>query len=260
MDAWPFSSPVREVQLDAFFLSKYEITQAQWWRFTGANPSQYLPRFRFGDKQHSLLHPVERVTWNMCHKVLSQLSLVLPTEAQWEYAARAGTDTAWWTGESNETLMGAANVADQFGRRHYLGGVNWAVEEWDDGYAMTAPVGNYKANAFGLHDVHGNVLEWCRDHFGDYQLDVNRGDGERRVLTPYVRNRKLRVVRGGAYSRIASYARFLATNVLERPSASITSHLPCTPSPFCTNRSRIEKKTRRFTVVHRPFWGLSRIA
>ena len=164
-----------------------------------------MPYFRFGDKQHSLLHPVERVSWSMCHKVLSQLGLVLPTEAQWEYAARAGTDTAWWTGESNETLMGAANVSDQFFRRHYSGGRNWAVESWDDGYAFSSPVGHYSANPFGLHDVHGNVLEWCRDLFGLYDLLVRPGDGERRVLTPWAR--KEQAVRGGAYNWTASFAR-----------------------------------------------------
>jgi len=159
--------PVHRVTLSAFFLSKYEMTQAQWERFTGVNPSAYQTR----PLAQSRLHPVERVSWLDCALQLGRLGLTLPSEAQWEHAARAGTDTPWWTGFERESLVlaGAANLADQSGARW---GATWtaAIEDWpelDDGWVVHAPVGTFAANPFGLHDVHGNVWEWCLDGFDD---------------------------------------------------------------------------------------------
>src|SRR5690606_29994467 len=88
--------PEHEVALAPFFLSKYEMTSGQWLRFTGANPSAHL-----GEKVDlgfTLRHPVEQVSWDECDRVLRRMGLVLPTEARWEYAARAGTTTPWSSG------------------------------------------------------------------------------------------------------------------------------------------------------------------
>jgi len=197
--------PVKEVVLAPFFLSKYEMTQGQWRRFTGKNPSQYGAGATFGGKKISLLNPVEQVSWEDCQEVLGHLGLVLPTEAQWEYAARAGTGTVWWTGDKKETLQGAANLADGFARRNGAGGAGWTVEDWmDDGYLLHAPVGSFKPNGFGLHDVAGNVHEWCRDWYGEYDMPVRPGDGERRVPVREVQDR---VIRGGSYGKPAVSAR-----------------------------------------------------
>jgi len=160
--------PVHPVTLDPFFLSKYEMTQAQWLRFTKENPSTFGPDHFIVGKQHSLLHPVEQVSWQTCNKELSKLKLRLPSESEWEYAARAGTTTVWWTGNDKATLKGAANILEiswwnfsGIKKRKYETGFN-------DGYGSHAPVGTYSPNAFGLHDVCGNVCEWCQDHWTSY--------------------------------------------------------------------------------------------
>jgi serine/threonine protein kinase/formylglycine-generating enzyme required for sulfatase activity len=200
-------SPVHEVELGPYFLSKFEMTQDQWKRFTGRNPSQYVPGLVFGGKATTALHPVENVTWNDCSTVTSRLALAIPTEAQWEYGARAGTSTAWWTGNEQESLRGAANLQDSF-CRHNGGSATWSYDDWlDDGYTVHAPVGSYRANAFGLHDMAGNVWELCREGFGRYELPVRAGDGERQGIVA-----KSRMIRGGSFHSSASETRSGARN------------------------------------------------
>lgn len=194
-------SPVRRLHLSPFFMSKFQMTQGQWLRFTGRNPSRYQPGNWFGNETYTLLNPVEQVTWEDCDLVLRRLGLTLPTEAQWEYAARGGTTTPWWTGGDKSSLRIAANLSD----RHYqsVGGpIDWSYEDWDDGYALHAPVGSYAANPFGLHDVHGNVWEWCIDRYGNYELPTRENNGER-LQTDSIK----RIFRGGCYYRTSVSAR-----------------------------------------------------
>jgi len=161
--ARPVEGPVHAVTLELFFISKYEMTQGQWLRFTGRNPSQYLTHTMFGDKQHSLLHPVENISWEEAKLILFRLGLRLPSEAEWEYAARAGTASPWWTGNEKESLAGAANLMDLFCKK-YGGASDTTCEEWlDDGYVVHAPVDLFRSNPFGLKNVCGNVYEWCED-------------------------------------------------------------------------------------------------
>jgi len=150
------------------------MTQGQWLRITGENPS-IGQGGRLLDRASpiALLHPVEDVSWNECMQVCRWLGLKLPTEAEWEYGARAGTNTGWWTGDELGLLEGAANLADQTSKRI---GTSWAgLEVWDvdDGYPLHAPVQQFLANPFGLHNVHGNVWEWCLDGYdgGSYAPD-----------------------------------------------------------------------------------------
>ncbi len=196
--------PLHEVKLKAFFLSKYEMTQGQWIWLTGRNPSEYGPGSKFGDKTVTLLNPVEQVSWTDCVVLMSRegLRLGLPTEAQWEYAARAGTETPWWTGVDVHSLDGAANLADSYCKKNQ-GASSWSYEEWlDDGFVAHAPVGSFRANAFGLHDVIGNVWEWCRDGLVDYSLPTREEDGERLRY-----GASQRVVRGGSFFDSAVRAR-----------------------------------------------------
>ena len=93
---------------------------------------------------------------------MTRQGLVLPKDAQWEYGCRAGTTTVFWSGDKAADLAGNANVFDQAGAR---GAPHWRdlFDAFDDGFFMSSPVGSFGANAFGLYDVHGNALEWCRD-------------------------------------------------------------------------------------------------
>jgi formylglycine-generating enzyme required for sulfatase activity len=149
------------------------------------------------------LHPVEQVTWMQCMDVMTRLGLSLPSEAQWEYAARAGTSTSYWTGSEVSSLKDAANVADAYGKSH--GSESWTVweRELDDGNTVHGVVGEYRANPFGLHDVHGNVEEWC--------LDVYNPEfyGTAPELDPLasVQSTAYRVIRGGSFLVDASHAR-----------------------------------------------------
>jgi formylglycine-generating enzyme required for sulfatase activity len=174
--------PPREVRMPAFFVSKYEMTQGQWLHFTGVNPSRDNPQTygRSWNKEGEpgdLLHPVEQVSWLDCTAVLERLGLELPREAQWEYGARAGTTTAWWCGNEKAAIANAGNLADRYAKDN--GGSGWgAWEDWNDGNLSHARVGSYLPNGFGLHDVIGNVWEWCQDLHGTGAANrVFRGGG-----------------------------------------------------------------------------------
>jgi len=173
--------PLQKVTLDPFFISKYEMTQAQWVRVTGINPSRMTPGMD-GKKCYTLRNPVENVTWGDCDRVMARLGLRIPTDAQWEYAARGGTTTIWWTGNRPETLCGAANLtprwAEQAEKKNVI----------DDGYQHHAPVGAFRPNPFGLHDVCGNVREWVRERrYPSFptERDLIDGEGERKCTEPF---------------------------------------------------------------------------
>ncbi len=209
--AKPDESPVREIELAPYFISKFEMTQSQWLRLAGTNPSDYGPH-RYESKMNAsgqpanLLHPVERVSWDQCAHALGWAGLTLPTEAQWEYACRAGTTTAYWSGDEVGTLQGAANLSDAYGKSHG----NEHYPSWeaalDDGQTVHAPVGMYRPNPFGLFDTHGNVWEWCRDAYWPYSNPVREGDGERQSSDPRLISNS-RVFRGGSFAGVAEFAR-----------------------------------------------------
>ncbi len=202
--------PPVPVTLAPFFLARHELTQGQWRCLSGGE----MPSFHRKGKRHDpslvepaddltdLMYPVERVSWEMATQLLLRHGMDLPTEAQWEYASRAGTATPWWTGETVESLEGAANVLDLEAER--------AVPQWgraeggfSDGHVGPAAVGSFRANPWGLHDTHGNLFEWCRDWASTNQHPLRAGDGLRLVSEPA----RFRIVRGGGYNSAASLAR-----------------------------------------------------
>lgn len=225
MGAWPTSAdadavgqrdpfaagdeaPVTGVELDAFLLSKYEMSQAQWERLAGDNPSYFTPELLvesspLTDEATAALHPVEQVTWLQSTEVLRRYRLDLPTEAQWEYAARGGTNTVWWTGDDVESLRGVINIADEAARRAQQ---DWAtIDDWpglEDGYPFHAQVDAFLPNPFGLYNVLGNIYEWCRDEIADYSVEPHPGTGERHGRPGAGRN-----IRGGSFLFAARKAR-----------------------------------------------------
>lgn len=177
-EAWIVEAPPHRVELSAFLLSKYELTQAQWQAVMGDNPSRSQRGRVVRGVAIDALHPVENVSWQRCHTLAVHCGWVLPTEAQWEYGCRAGTTTPWSTGEHWDSLVGSANFADAGSQKEYP--VDWPYHaDTDDGHSVHAPVGSYLPNRFGLHDMHGNVREWCQDAMLRYDSPVLPETGER---------------------------------------------------------------------------------
>ena len=227
-DARQADGPVHSVTLSPFFLSKYEMTQGQWARVqSGAKPSYYgAGKGTWGNRPVTPLHPVEHVNWAACDRALMQIDLVLPMEAQWEYAARAQTSSVWSTGSDVTSLKGAANIADS-GSAHLYPRSWYHEQNFEDGYAVHAPVGSLDANAFGLHDVHGNVWEWCRDLYCPYaDGNLESGTGLRQVP-----GSRYRVYRGGSFSTPATDAR--SAYRTWRAPVFCSNHLGLRPARTC---------------------------
>ncbi len=144
-------SPLRVITItSAFYIGRCEVTQAQWHARMASNPSY------FQGSSDSPLRPVERVSWNSIQSFMASTGMRLPTEAEWEYAYRAGTTKAFHSmpgypsGTYDDSLVG--NIA------------------WEPGNAngQTHAIGGKSSNALGIHDMAGNVLEWCSDWYGAY--------------------------------------------------------------------------------------------
>ena len=160
-----------------FRIGKYPVTQAQWQAVMGNNPSNFQ-----GDTL-----PVERVSWDdaqsFCVKVHEKTghTVCLPTEAQWEYSCRAGTSTPFHFGQE---LNGTQANCD--------GNYPYGTTQKGPYLGKTSPVGSYPGNAWGLHDMHGNVWEWCQEWYGDYQkVSIKDPEGSS--------NGEHRVLRGGSW-------------------------------------------------------------
>ncbi|MFT7678706.1 MAG: formylglycine-generating enzyme required for sulfatase activity/predicted Ser/Thr protein kinase [Planctomycetota bacterium] len=177
--------PVHAVHLAPFFMSKYELTQGQWLQVRPTNPSGYTSRNRSSETlpYADNSHPVESMNWEHAASVAHDLSLLLPTEAQWEYAARGGTSSIWWTGNDINSLQGAENLADQttletFAASDDVPGYPW-IAELRDPWLNHSPVGRMLPNPYGLHDCLGNISEWMRDTRADYDIQARPLDGLR---------------------------------------------------------------------------------
>ena len=153
-------TPVHEVELSPFMISKYELTQGQWLNLTGQNPSRHR---KDPDKLH---YPVESIDWVSGQKVLHRFNMNYPSEAQWEYSARSGSSSPWCGATTPEEfeINALGNVSDQTAIKtgqKWLGYIE--LPDYEDGFTYTSPVGHYSENRFGLHDVHGNLFERCLD-------------------------------------------------------------------------------------------------
>ncbi len=174
--------PQHQVTVPGFFMGKYEVTQEQYQAIMGKNPAYFK-----GDKR-----PVERVSWNdaveFCKKLSEKTGRTyrLPSEAEWEYACRAGTTTPFYFGE---TITG--NLAN------YRASSTFADELKGEFREQTTPVGQFPPNAFGLYDMHGNLWEWCED---TWHNNYNGAPTDGRAWVDNNDNRShLRVLRGGSW-------------------------------------------------------------
>ena len=173
-----------------YYLGVYEVTQAQYEKMMGKNPSRFQGDNLRGDSANN---PVEQVSWEDAVEFCKKLSDLpeekkagriyrLPTEAQWEYACRAGSKTAYGFGEGSKSLGDYAWFGQNSNRQ-------------------THPVGEKKSNAWGLYDMHGNVWEWCSDWYGQHP----KGAVSDPVGPP--QKAPARVFRGGSWYDDAEYCR-----------------------------------------------------
>lgn len=192
-------APLHETQLEPFLLSKYELTQGQWERWTGENPSERRSGPNF---------PVDRVHWLRAREILARHGLELPSEVQWEYAARAGSDAIFLRGDGPADLAGQANLADAFARDNG-GSPGWTITaEVHDGFTLHAPVGSFAPNALGLCDMLGNLWEWVDDRYLPYDRPARAGDGRREPSDPASSPEETGIVaRGGSYMNAAPLLR-----------------------------------------------------
>lgn len=178
--------PVHNVKIAAFALSKTEITRGQFaafvkkTKYSTADTCWTLEGGKFADRKGSWhepgyiqddKHPVTCINWNDAKAYAKWLSRKtgkpyrLPTEAEWEYAARGNTSTARYWGANPAEACSYANAADKTAQAQIHGATSWSAHNCTDGFAYTAPVGSFKPNAFGLNDMLGNVWEWTEDSY-----------------------------------------------------------------------------------------------
>jgi formylglycine-generating enzyme required for sulfatase activity len=207
--------PVHRVSVERFAMGRYEVTNTEFVRFLNAvnrRGSKNEPWFEtkaedsdshimgstgnFRVKSGYETHPVREVSWYGAvayTKWLSQQTgkqYRLPTEAEWEYAARAGTETARYWGNDPDKACGYANVADQTAKQKYSG---WTIHNCTDGYVETAPVGQFKQNKFGLYDMLGNLWEWTCSEF------ESKYSGQEQRCTKNVNKNNRLSLRGGSW-------------------------------------------------------------
>lgn len=179
------ATPLHSVTISTpFYMGKYEVTQKQWHVIMGSNPS----KFKGGTR------PVEQVSWDDVQKFIAALNQKegkhyrLPTEAEWEYAARAGTKTAYFFGDDEGLLSQYAWFKGNSGKK-------------------THPVGMLLPNAWGLYDMLGNVWEWCQDWYDKEYYTKNSGADPSGPLSG-----SDRVIRSGSWNKIPYYLRAAIRN------------------------------------------------
>ena len=198
-DAWDEEKPAHQVTLSDYYIGQTEVTQALWEAVMGSNPSD--------SKGDNL--PVERVSWDDCQVFIQKLNQLtgkqfrLPTEAEWEYAARGGRKSRGYK---------------------YAGGNNIDSVAWCDGNSgnETHPVATKQANELGIYDMSGNVLEWCSDWCGDY-TSSSQSDPQGSSSGSF------RVIRGGCYYNFARNCRvsYRISNTLDYRSGYLGLRLSC---------------------------------
>ena len=183
---WEDERPVHRVSVSAFRMGRYPVTNADYARFMAAHPGTWKPQFWHDRRFNDPRQPVVGVDWMEAITYCRWLGGRLPTEAEWERACRAGTTTEYAFG--NQLRHGMANFRGEAG--------------------TTTPVDRYPANPWGLHDMHGNVWEWCVDWYDPSYYGRSPAEdptGHEWKLPTY-----RRVIRGGAWHRPQVHCRSAA--------------------------------------------------
>ncbi|QFS46778.1 SUMF1/EgtB/PvdO family nonheme iron enzyme [Nostoc sphaeroides] len=181
-------NPQHQVKVPGFFMGKYAVTQAQYQAVMGINPSNFK-----GEKR-----PVEQVIWDeaveFCKKLSQKTGRTyrLPSEAEWEYACRAGTKTPFYFGETITTDL-----------VNYNGDYPYGSAPKGEYREQTTDVGKFAPNSFGLYDMHGNVWEWCEDVYNDNYIDAPKDSSA--WLTG--KDNDIKLLRGGSWINVARYCR-----------------------------------------------------
>lgn len=227
--------PVHQVKVVKFALGKYEVTRGEFTAFVKATKysagdscstlEEGMVENRKGDWRilhydQGERHPIGCISWDDAQAYAKWLSRKsgkkyrLPTEAEWEYAARANTTTSRFWGDDADLACEFANAADKTAQELIEGASSWGIHECTDGFDFTSPVGSFKANAFGLNDMLGNAWEWTEDSYHESFVDAPsnnkawKGDGEKRVLRGGSWNNGPRNVRSGVRNGAVPGKRF----------------------------------------------------
>jgi len=214
--------PVHRVKVASFALGKTEITRSQFaefitqtkystgdkcWTLEKGSYKERVGDWRKPGYKQTNKHPVTCVNWNDAQAYTKWLSRKtggkyrLPTEAEWEYAARGNTSTARYWGTNPDDAWEYANGADKTAQLQIEGATSWSAHDCTDGYSYTAPVNSFKANTFGLHDMLGNVWEWTQDNYHDNYNGAPIAGGV------WIGGSAKRVLRGGSWNNSPSNLR-----------------------------------------------------
>jgi len=232
-DWFKSETPRHRVALDAFYLDKYEVTNELFERFVRATGHQTTAEregkaFAFVEGKgwqevsganwrqpeadtvvfasNRTNHPVVSVSWEDAEAYCRWARKRLPTEAEFEYATRAGTQTRYWWGDGSPGPRRVANIADESARGKFKG----IMAGYGDGYVRTAPVGSYEANPFGLFDMTGNVAEWTADWYGGGYYEVGPVHNPKGPSSG-----QFKVLRGGSWASHPQLVRSAVRNFVQ---------------------------------------------
>ena len=211
-DEYDGEKPKHQVKLQEFYLGKYPVTQEQYESVMGNNPSNF---------QDNPKNPVEQVSWDDAKEFCQKLNQFtgkkyrLPTEAEWEYACRAGTQTRYYFGDDQSFLKEYAWYGDNSGDSFLDTIKMWDADpNWENYYkklmdnnCKTHPVGEKKLNNWGLYDMSGNVWEWCEDPWHDSYANKPKNIKNNGNTIWSSSDISFRVLRGGSWSNDSRYCR-----------------------------------------------------
>ena len=199
-DADDDEKPTHQVTLSDYYIGETEVTQELWEAVMGENPSWFK----------GVKHPVECVSWDDCQEFIKKLNQLigrnfrLPTEAEWEFAARGGTKSRHYKYSGSNNLDDVAWYGENSGDKRLSGELEWELEWYImmENNCKPHPVGQKSPNELGLYDMSGNVSEWCEDWYDYGYYEKSSSDNPCNAIKAFYR-----VVCGGGWNRNARHCR-----------------------------------------------------